>query len=241
MKGLRGVQARTVFLVVILFACLVSLSSCGSEPNSWINLKPSGAQPSARFGQALVYVADSGKLVMFGGAIDEENPLNETWVYERDRNTWTDLKPSGELPPARRSMAAAYDPGANKIVVFGGMGAGGEILKDTWMYDVPKNTWTALAPSSPPSARYGAKMVYDPASGRLLLFGGTYLRTSATASFQQDFNDTWAFDLAAATWTGLSPSGTPPAPRDEGAESMIYNERAARCFFSPDCRPFLTS
>jgi N-acetylneuraminic acid mutarotase len=178
--------------------------------------------PSARFGQAMVYVSATDKIIMFGGATGEQNPLNETWMYDRGKNTWTDLKPSGNLPPARRSMAVAYHPGDNKIVIFGGLGADAEVLDDTWVYDVSDNTWTpwiALTPSSPPSARYGANMVYDPESGSLLL-----LRTTANASFQRDFNDTWAFSLPTATWTNLNPSGTIPAPGDEGRVSMTYNE-----------------
>ena len=143
------------------------------------------------------------------------------------KNAWTDLKPSGNLPSARRSTAAAYDPGTNKIVIFGGLGADGDALDDTWEYDVSKNTWTpsiAPTPSSQPSARHGAKMVYDPESARLLLFGGTYSRTSPTASFQQDFNDTWAFSLPASAWINLNPSGNAPDARAEGAVSMTYNE-----------------
>ena len=175
----------------------------------------------------MVYVTTAEKIIMFGGATDEQHPLNETWMYDRDKNAWTDLKPSGNLPSARRNTAAAYDPGTNKIVIFGGLGADGDVLDDTWEYDVTENTWTpwiARTPSPQPSARYGAEMVYDPESGRLLLFGGTYSRRSATASFQQDFNDTWAFSLPTATWINLDPAGTPPNARAEGAVSMTYNE-----------------
>ena len=224
---------RTLLVLAVCLACVLALDSCGGKPNSWTNLKPSGPQPSARFGQAMVYVSDTGKTIMFGGAIDEKNPLNDMWMYDRGKNTWTELKPPGNLPPGRRSMAAAYHPGENKIVIFGGLGADGDVLDDTWAYDVSQNTWTpsaAVTLSSPPSARYGAKMAYDPESGRLLLFGGTFLRTSANASFQHDFSDTWAFSLAGATsnWTNLNPSGTIPAPGDEGALSMTYNEASGK-------------
>ncbi len=222
MRGLK-VRTRTLLVLVIGLACVLALGSCGSKPNSWINLKPPGPVPSARFGQALVYVADSRKLVMFGGAADEGSPLNDTWAYDRVKNTWTDLKPSGDLPPARQSMASAYDPGANKVVIFGGMGADGSPLNDTWTYDMSGNTWTKLGPSSPPSVRFEAKMVYDPATGRLITFGGRYLRTSASGYFQQDFHDLWAFDLGTDTWISLSSSGTPPSGWS-ASESMVYDQ-----------------
>lgn len=231
MRGSPKSCTRTVLALVVCLACALVAGSCVSKSNSWANLKPSGPVPSARFGQAMVYVSGTGKIIMFGGASDEDNPLNDTWEYDRGNNAWTELKPSGNLPSARRSMAAAYHPGENKIVIFGGLGVDGDVLDDTWEYDVSQNRWTPWTPptpSSPPSARYGAKMVYDPESSRLLLFGGTYSRTSATASFQRDFNDTWAFTLGTAAWVSLNPSGNPPDPRSEGAVSMTYNEASGK-------------
>ena len=48
-------------------------------------------------------------------------------------------------------------------------------------------------------------MAYDPSTQRVILFGG-----GTPTAF---FNDTWAYDPAANTWTELSPSGTLPPPR----------------------------
>jgi N-acetylneuraminic acid mutarotase len=100
------------------------------------NLEPRGTIPSSRFGEALVYFSDTGKLLTFGGASDEKNPLDDTWLYDPGKNTWTNLKPSGDLPSGRRAMASTYDPAANKVVIFGGQGAAGDLLNETWAYDV---------------------------------------------------------------------------------------------------------
>ena len=229
-----------VLLTVVLVLALLVCSCSTSQPNSWTNLKPSGAQPSARYGAALVYLSGSGKLIMFGGAADQENPLNDTWLYDRGANSWTNLKPSEDLPPGRRTMAAAYDPVTNEVVIFGGMGADGVMLNDIWTYDVTRNTWAKLTPASPPSVRFGSKLVYDPSSGKFVLFGGTYLRTNSKGYFQQDFNDIWTFDLAADTWTGLHPSGTAP-DGSAATESPVYDEASGKMLVLQGLQPLPVS
>jgi hypothetical protein len=194
--------------------------SAPGVPNSWVDLKPAGPVPSARFGEALLYLSGPGTVFMFGGATDRTSPLSDTWIYDPQKNRWTDAKPSSEAPPARWAMAAAYDPAANKVVVFGGIGTDDVLLNDTWSYDVAANTWSKLVPASAPSIRCRATMAYEPATDRLLLFGGRNFRGSSSGYFQQDYSDTWAFDLAGDTWTDLAPSGAAPAP-SAGSATLI--------------------
>jgi hypothetical protein len=189
-------------------------------PNSWVDLKPSGAVPSARFGEALLYLSGPGLVFMFGGAADEAHPLSDTWIYDPQKNAWVDAKPSGDAPPARWAAAAAYDPAANKVVVFGGIGAGDGLLNDTWAYDVAANAWSKLAPAFPPSIRCRATMAFEPATGRLMLFGGRYFLGTSSGYFQQDYSDTWAFDLARDTWADLVPSGAAPTP-SAGSATLV--------------------
>jgi hypothetical protein len=220
--------------MIALFVVLgVSASSCSSKPTTttsgtgptttttastqvWTNLEPSGAAPSARFGETLVYLSATEKVFMFGGAATEKDPLNDTWVYDPQNNRWLDLKPSGATPPPRWAMGAAYDPTTNQVLILGGMGKDGVILNDTWAYSVTENTWAKLSPSSSPSARYRSIMAYDQVASKFILFGGRYSRPG----FQQDFIDTWAFDLGHDAWTDLSPSGATPTP-SAGCGSLI--------------------
>jgi len=231
----RSAVKRAVSVCVVLalgLACLFFASSCGSKANSWINLEPSGAAPSARFGETLVYLSATEKVFMFGGAATENAPLNDTWVYDPQDNRWLDLKPSGATPPPRWAMGAAYDPTANQVLIFGGMGRDGSVLNDTWAYSAAENTWTTLSPSSSPSARYRSLMAYDTATGKRILFGGRYSRTG----FQQDFSDTWAFDLAQDAWTNLSPSGESPGP-SAGSTSLIGDGSNGRLLLLAGLQP----
>jgi hypothetical protein len=53
-----------------------------------------------------------------------------------------------------------------------------------------------------PPARYGHSMAYDPASGTVVLFAGR--------DFHGGFNDTWAYEPSANSWTELAPAGSVP-------------------------------
>ncbi len=57
-------------------------------------------------------------------------------------------------------------------------------------------------------------MVYDPPSGRILMWGGA----GGEGVF---FNDLWAFDATTNTWTELIPTGALPAGRSQAA--MAYD------------------
>src|SRR5206468_13036699 len=61
--------------------------------------------------------------------------------------------------------------------------------------------WVQLSPANSPPARSYLAMTYDPASGKIVMFGGdngtTYL------------NDTWVFD--GGTWTQVTTDTPPPA------------------------------
>lgn len=62
-------------------------------------------------------------------------------------------------------------------------------------------TWTQTDSASNPGAREGSAMVYDAASGQLLLFGGNHDAANV--------NDTWSYD--GRRWHQLSPATSPPA------------------------------
>jgi hypothetical protein len=69
-------------------------------------------------------------------------------------------------------------------------------------------SWTQLTPTASPSTRAFAAEAYDPATGQLLLFGGSTQATPQLAG------DTWVWQ--ATTWTELSPTHS-PSPRTGAA------------------------
>ena len=81
----------------------------------------------------------------------------------------------------------AYDPSTGLVIMFGGSISVPGLLNDTWAYDPAANTWTNLRPTGTlPNSRDRHSMVYDPSTGRVLMFGGTYRGIV-------QFHDIWAY------------------------------------------------
>ena len=175
--------------------------------DTWTDLKPSGTVPPPRDKVTMIYAPATRRLILFGG-YGEQELLNDTWAYDPLANAWTELKPSGILPSGRCDYAMVYDPSTGRMILFGGAIGPGAVVNDTWAYDPAANTWTNLNPSGTlPDKRFGCGMAYDPSSHRVIMFGGAVFDTS------KQYNDTWAYDPKANTWSELKPSGVLPGAR----------------------------
>ncbi len=184
----------------------------------WTELEPSGGAPSAREYHRMVYDPVQQKLIMFGGS--DISALNDTWAFDPVASTWTELHPTGETPPVRDEHAMIYDPDSHRVILFGGWSTDeGALLNDTWAYDPAANTWTRLSPlGSQPPKRAGHGLVYEPASHRVILFGGFGGASEATGA---NLNDLWAYDLTVSTWTELTPAGALPVARQ--GQAMVLD------------------
>lgn len=170
--------------------------------DTWTNRNPT-ARPQTRFAHAMAYDTDSDRVILFGGWTGTTQS-NETWAYDYNTNTWTNVAPATS-PATVVFVEMAYDAESDRSILFGG-GAdrdGGGLSNETWAYDYDSNTWTRTNPSTSPAARGSHGMTYDPASDRVILFGG---RNSI-----QDFGDTWAYDFNSDTWTRMDPETSPSA------------------------------
>ena len=120
---------------------------------------------------------------------------------------WELLDPGGSgvsVPSGRRAAGYAWDSTRNRLIVFGGFPT---YLNDVWALDLVHDRWTLLEPiGTPPTPRYGASAVYDPAHDRLIVIGG---RDAASERI-----DCWQLSLSdPPTWTEISPPSGAPAPR----------------------------
>ncbi|MBI4050967.1 MAG: hypothetical protein HY400_00520 [Elusimicrobia bacterium] len=101
----------------------------------------------------------------------------------------------GQAAPAGRYHTGfAMDETRNQALLFGGQNELGSTFGDTWVWDL-SGGWVQRTPSGPPASRYGHGLVWI--GDKFLLFGG-----SAN-------NQTWAYDIAADTWTYIPVSQSP--------------------------------
>ncbi len=199
--------------------------------DTWTEMSPS-ASPSPRFGHAMAYDQESDRVILFGGFIKEPRGRNdETWAYDFNMNTWTNMKPSTR-PSARDTHAMAYDSKSDRAILFGGdPGGEGGIAPDnqTWAYDFNGNTWTQMNPTTGPAARMAHKMAYDFQSDRVILYGGVIgaaLRRS---------NETWSYDFNSNAWTEMNWATRPSI---WGGSVMTYDSESDRIIlFGPTPSP----
>lgn len=110
----------------------------------------------------------------------------------------------GPGPSLRSDYAICFDPSRNRIYIFGGINASGNALGDMWA--LGPEGWTELHPAQIPSPRVGARMVFCPTNGKVVLFGGRAVEGGSLNAF---YDDTWTFD--GTTWTDTGLVG--PSPR----------------------------
>ena len=165
-----------------------------SDRDAWAKRTPI-SHPTASAWYAMAYDESQHQVVLFGGLTPGTDiELAETWTYDYTTDTWKMMSPA-KSPPARHYSAMAYDPTSRRTILFGGAGEGGveKPLCDTWGYDLAKDAWTQLNPSTRPSARGWHAMAFDHAVGKIVLFGGGPDRNR----FQ---HDTWLFDSRTGDW-----------------------------------------
>ena len=173
--------------------------------NTWTNLAPS-VHPDAGWLDRAAYDSWGKRTIMFGGWDGVAGTYsNETWGFDFQANTWTNLRPV-QHPSARSRQGMVFDAGSDRIIIFGGHTIEDQYSSETWAYSLAGNAWANMTSAVRPPGRRSPGMAYDSTADRAILFGGYDSKAGRV------YNDTWAYDFDANTWTNLSPP-TAPAPR----------------------------
>jgi hypothetical protein len=160
--------------------------------SSWT--EHTGDGPPVRANHSMVYSAEAGAIILFGGV--GAAPLGDLWSWSASR--WETLCTEGCAgPAARHGHAMVYDVARGNLVLFGGHD-GSATLADTWTW-TRRDGWVAActpehdSDCEAPPARYLHALLFDPASGHVVLYGG---RNSAESSpdGSEILNDTWRWD-----------------------------------------------
>ena len=167
----------------------------------WVEL--SGAGPAPRR-NAVIAFDPAGSLYLHGGQ-SGGRAMADLWRYDLAAGEWTEISP-GDGPSPRFAHTAIWDEPRSRLVVFSGQGGPGEFFSDVWAFDPAAGEWVELAGDrAGPENRYGSCAGYDPAGDRFLISHGF--------TDGGRFDDTWAFDLGAGSWTEVSPAGARPLRR----------------------------
>ena len=201
-----------------------------SGPLTWTRLEPTGAPPPARSFASAIDDPVRDRLLIFGGEMYTNQwpyipiSFNDVWALSLGASpAWTPLGTAGPAPHARFEHSATYDPIRDRMIVFGGDTTfyGQGYFGDLWALSLSGTpAWNQLAPGgTAPVARSLARLTYDPARDRLILYGGETADEVQHVTWLLD--DLWTLPLnGALEWHALAPSA-PPAARE--AFAAIYD------------------
>ena len=195
----------------------------GATPK-WTRLVTSGTGPGNRTFASMIYDPLRNRLLLFGGADENQNPYNDVWALPLGGTlTWTQLTPTGGPPDPRSGAFAAYDRAADQMVVFGGDGN-----SDTWLLKLSSLTWVQLENgTSAPHVASRQPTTLDLRRHRLV-----------TASMQYPANLPYSLDLTSPTptWTAMTVTGSAPyglwqtgAVYDSAGDRMIIPGGRSGC------------
>ena len=214
--------------------------------NTWTNAEPSNF-PAMRDSHVMAYDSESDVIILHGGHLAiEGNPdgvyihYNDTWAYDYNTNTWTDMNPTG-LDIGICEAQMTYDSESDRCILFGGYfiypyddPQEEYYSRATWAYDYNTNTWENITTTIRPTYRYDHAMAYDSESDRVILFGGW---TYGDGGIHQD--ETWSFDYNTKAWENMNPTYSPKRI----AHQMVYDSESDRMIlfggiFVPDLSTF---
>ena len=151
------------------------------------NCQTTHRAPSPRHRAAMTYDPLREACVLFGGqtrSLSGWPMLDDTWFYTKGEwkrwNRWWGVHPS-----ARCGHMLTFDETLGETVLFGGIGATGHSLADTWSFNGER--WQKWAITGPEPRRYSA-FAYHP------LLKGCVLNAGAFDDHgQRLYTDTWIF------------------------------------------------
>ncbi|KAF8674725.1 Kelch motif [Rhizoctonia solani] len=118
----------------------LDLDSLTQKTAKWKEIKVSrGRSPFKRHDHAMV--AYKNKLYEFGGYYDGDAIFNDTWCFDMNTKTWTELDCTGPTPPRQSGHAVALV--GDVVYMFGGWPDHAE-LGNTWCFRITEKRWYPL-------------------------------------------------------------------------------------------------
>ncbi len=177
-----------------------------------------GTNPPLLSRAAVAFDAARGQLIAFGGTLPPyDTPTSTTWAF--DGQAWTALATT-TAPSARSDAGLAFDPGRNRLVLFGGR-TSTTLLGDTWEWN--GSQWAQLATGGP-SPR-ATRLAFDPRSQRVTMLGSATAPGAAAGPL-----DCWQW--SGTSWTSHHALPAPATAGWHDGVDLFAVDRDARVWRS---------
>jgi N-acetylneuraminic acid mutarotase len=176
--------------------------------NTWTQMADG---PADHLSAQMAYDTESDRVILFGGIdIELGTSKKDTWAYDFNSDTWTEMNPVIKPRSYRSASGVAYDSKSDRVLMWSGASL------SVWSYDFNTNIWQEIETGEGPhpSNRSASDMVYDAESDRMILFGGTI-----------GGDETWSYDNKTNTWTKMGPDEN---PGELIFHAMVYSVAADR-------------
>jgi hypothetical protein len=146
--------------------------------NAWAQVPKAGTWPTARKDASMVWAADLGAFLVFGGnnGANANNRFAELWklsISATTAATWTALTPAGGATPALSAACVVYATNLHRMILFSGNPTDTTLSTQTYQYLSDTNTWQLDTPSGTiPPGRSFVACAWDPVNERMIVYGG---------------------------------------------------------------------
>jgi len=178
------------------------------ETNTW-SIIDTNNNPPPRFNTMITYIPNRHKLFLFGGWSTNDR-AGDTWIYDFETRTWTELHPTNK--PSRRSDSSiAYDLENDVVVLYSGYLQNDTHLQDTWIYSFEEENWIKKNPENSPLGQYGNYMIYTDSTQQLLMYPGHWSIYNNGIMVTHGYGgNIWEYDVLEDTWLEHESAYKPP-------------------------------
>lgn len=194
-----AVRRRVVLRAGDVRAGLLAPDTWEFDGARWVRVDDA-VQPAFEQLSSMVWDATSRRVTVF-------TPSGGVWTF--DGQAWRRVPPTVPGFASGDASDLTWDS-ARGLVVAVGIGRTTRVT-ETWEFD--GTSWSQRSSATAPPARYGRKLAFDSARGRVIAFGG-----DMGASLVAPTSELWEWD--GTTWTERTLSG--PSPRNFFA--LAYDE-----------------
>jgi N-acetylneuraminic acid mutarotase len=169
--------------------------------DQWEEMQPDNS-PSPRAMGHMAYDAESDRVILWGGFMEEGVEDVRVWAYDYNADSWESMENNGGPQVHWERGGMVYIPDQDRFLLFTGMREHEDVLvgPETWYYNYDENSWSKIEAGTSPPQMAMYSMVFDPSIGKVVLFGGE--RSSKYAGNITD--EVWLFDPQSESWSQMA-------------------------------------